>query len=119
MQTKRVTNVGKRMGKKVMATDAAQDVAGVLVDDLERVVVDNADDVAQNLKARAARAGGRSPKRASTKKSSARTSGAKRSPSKSAGAKRSTARKNGARKSTAKRSTARKSPSRKTGTTRK
>ena len=68
--TKEVVKTGKRMGKKVMATDTAQDVVGVVVDGLEDVAVDKADDVAENLKARAARAGGRSPKRASAKKPS-------------------------------------------------
>jgi hypothetical protein len=113
MQTKKVTKTGKQMGKKVMATDAAQDVTAVLVDHLEKAVADKADDVGENVKARAARAGGRSPKSTTAKKSSARKSGAKRSPSKKAGAKKSAARKRSSRKSTAKKSAARKRSSRK------
>ena len=77
-----VVKTGKQMGKKVMATDTAQDVVGVVVDGLEDVAVDKADDVAENLKARAARAGGRSPKRASAKKPSTKKSGGKKSTAK-------------------------------------
>ena len=79
-QAKEMAKTGKRMGKKVLATDTAQDVVGVVVDGLEEVAVDKADDVAENVKARAARAGGRSPKRPSAKKSSSRQSTAKKSP---------------------------------------
>ncbi|MFL5736813.1 MAG: hypothetical protein ACJ76P_05695, partial [Actinomycetota bacterium] len=59
---KQMAKAGKQMGKKVLASDTAQDVVGVVVDDLKEVAVDKADDVAENVKARAARAGGRSPK---------------------------------------------------------
>ena len=59
-QTKEMAKAGKRMGKKVMATDTAQDVVGAMVNGLEEVAVDKADDVAENVKTRAARAGGRS-----------------------------------------------------------
>ncbi len=124
-QTKEIAKTGKRMGKKVMATDTAQDVVGVVVDGLEDVTVEKADDVAENVKVRAARAGGRSPKRAAPKKSSTRkpkkttakkkstakkstakkTSDGRKSTAKRAGAKRSTAKKSAARKSTAKKST--------------
>jgi hypothetical protein len=75
--TREVARAGKRMGKKVMATDTAQDVVGVVVDGLEEVIVDKADDAADELKARAARAGGRSRSRA--KKSTAKKSTAKKS----------------------------------------
>ena len=56
-QTKEIVKTGKQMGKKVLATDTAQDVVGVVVDGLEEVTVDKADDVAENLKKRAARLG--------------------------------------------------------------
>ena len=39
-QAKEMAKTGKRMGKKVMATDTAQDVVGVVVDGLEEVAVD-------------------------------------------------------------------------------
>jgi hypothetical protein len=39
-QTKEMAKAGKRMGKKVMATDTAQDVVAVVVDGLEGVGVD-------------------------------------------------------------------------------
>ena len=48
-KTKEVARAGKRMGKKVMATDTAQDVVEVLVDGLEEVVVDKADDAGDLL----------------------------------------------------------------------
>jgi len=99
-QTKEMAKAGKRMGKKVIATDTAQDVVAVVVDGLEEVAVDKADDVAESVKTRAARAGGRSPKRASAGKTNART---KKSTAKRAGAKKSAARKSTAKKSTAKR----------------
>jgi hypothetical protein len=85
-QTKEIVKTGKQIGKKVMATDTAQDVVGVVVDGFEEVTVDKADDVAENLKKRAARAGGRSPKQATAKKSAAR--------------KKTTAKKSAARKKT-------------------
>lgn len=100
-QTKEMVKAGKRMGKKVMATDTAQDVVAVVVDGLEGVAVDKADDVAESVKTRAARAGGRSPKGAPAGKTNART--AKRAGAKRAGAKKSVARKSTAKKSTAER----------------
>jgi hypothetical protein len=120
-QTKEMAKAGKRMGKKVMATDTAQDVMAVVVDGLEEVAVDKADDVAESVKTRAARAGGRSPKRASAgktndripkktaKKSTAKKSTAKRTGAKRAGAKKSTAKKSTAKRAGAKKSAARKS----------
>jgi DNA-binding protein HU-beta len=114
-QTKEMAKAGKRMGKKVIATDTAQDVVAVVVDGLEEVAVDKADDVAESVKTRAARAGGRSPKRASAGKTNARTkkSTAKKSTPKKSTAKRAGAKKSAARKSTAKKSTARKAGAKK------
>jgi DNA-binding protein HU-beta len=120
-QTNEMAKAGKRMGKKVMATDTAQDVMAVVVDGLEEVAVDKADNVAESVKTRAARAGGRSPKRASAgktnartpkkmaKKSTAKKSTAKKSTAKRAGAKRAGAKRAGAKKSAARKSTAKKS----------
>jgi hypothetical protein len=120
-QTKQMAKAGKRMGKKVMATDTAQDVVAVVVDGLEGVAVDKADDAAESVKTRAARAGGRSPKRSlagktnartpkkTGKKSTAKRAGAKRAGPKGAGAKRAGAKRAGAKKSTARKSTAKKS----------
>ena len=108
-KTKEVARAGKRMGKKVMATDTAQDVVEVLVDGLEEVVVDKADDAGDALKVRAARAGGRAPKPTTAKKSTAKKATAKKSTAKKSTAKKSTAKKSTAKKSTAKKSTAKKS----------
>jgi DNA-binding protein HU-beta len=110
-QTKEMAKAGKRMGKKVMATDTAQDVVAVVVDGLEGVAVDKADDVAESVKTRAARAGGRSPKTASAGKTNARTpkKTAKKSRAKQAGGKRASAKRAGAKKSTARKSTAKRS----------
>ena len=104
---KGIAKSGKRMGKKVLATDTAQDVVGVVVDGLEEVAVDKADDVAENVKARAARAGGRSSKSAAANKSSSRKSPAKRPT-----AKKSATRKSGAKKPGAKKPTKKPSPKR-------
>ena len=92
-QTKEIVKTGKRMGEKVIATDTAQEIVGVMLDGLE-VAVDTADDVTKNLKTGVARAGGRSPKKTTAKKSAAR--------------KKTTAKKSLARKTTAKKSAARK-----------
>jgi hypothetical protein len=104
---KKAVRAGAKAGKKVLATDAAQSVVGTVVDRLERLVVDNADDVADTVKARAAKAGGRSPR-------------------KSTGRKKATARKSPTRKKTmarkpadGKKTTARKAPGRKKTATRK
>jgi hypothetical protein len=112
-KTKEVARAGKRMGKKVMATDTAQDVVEVLVDGLEEVVVDKADDAGDALKVRAARAGGRAPKPTTAKKSTAKRSTAKKSTAKKPTAKKSTAKRSTAKKSTAKKSTAKKSTAKK------
>jgi hypothetical protein len=110
-QAKEMAKAGKRMGKKVIATDTAQEVVGVVVDGLEEVAVDKADDFAESVKTRAARAGGRSPKRASAGKTNARTpkKTAKKSTAKRAGAKKSTAKRAGAKRAGAKRAGAKKS----------
>ena len=98
---KGVTNTVVRAGKKVLATDAAQGVVGVVADRMEEIAVDKADDAAEIVKEKAARAGGRRP----SSRSSATT--------RKAGARKTTARKTGARKSTARKSTARKTGARK------
>ena len=108
--TKEIAKTSKQMGKKVMATDTAQDVVGAVVEGLEDVAVDKADDVAENLKARAARAGGRSPKRASAKKTSTKKSSRKKPTAKKATATRAKAKRAGTKKkSSAKKSTRKKS----------
>jgi hypothetical protein len=104
-QTKEILKTGKRMGEKVMATDTSQEVVGVMLGGLE-VAVDTADDVTKNLKTGVARAGGRSPKKTTAKKSAARK---KTTAKKSAARKKTTAKKSAARKkTTAKKSAARK-----------
>ena len=90
-QPQKIAKAGKRVGKKVLATDAAQGVVEAVVDKLEEFAVDKADDVAEAVKDRAAKAGGRSPKRATS--GSRKKTGAKKSTAKKSTAKKSTARK--------------------------
>jgi ribonuclease E len=97
---KGVTNTVVRAGKKVLATDAAQGVVGAVADKMEEIAVDKADDAAEIVKEKAARAGGRRP--------SSRRSATTRK----AGARKTTARKTGARKTGARKSTARKTTAR-------
>src|SRR4051794_22510402 len=106
---KEMAKAGKQVGKKVLASDAAQDVVGVVVDDLKEVAVDKADDVAENVKARAARAGGRPPKQTNAPKSPAKRTVAKKSSTRKSSAKRTGAKKTSTRKSSAKRTGAKKS----------
>ena len=106
---KKAVRAGAKAGKKVLATDAAQSVVGTVVDRLERLVVDNADDVADTVKARAAKAGGRSPRKSTgRKKTTARKSPTRKDTTarKSAGRKKTTAREAPGRKKTATRKTA-------------
>jgi hypothetical protein len=67
---KKVKEAGAKAGKKVLATDAAQSLVGTVVDKLERLVVDNADDVAVEVKKKAAKAGGRSTRSVTSEKKS-------------------------------------------------
>ena len=92
---KGVTNTVVRAGKKVLATDAAQGVVGAVADKMEEIAVDKADDAAEIVKEKAARAGGRRP-------SSRRSVTTRKT-----GARKTTARKTGARKPTARKTTAR------------
>ena len=110
---KKIADAGKEAGKKVLATDTAQGVVGAVVDKLEEIAVDKADDVAATVKQKAAKAGGRSPKRPSSKKSGAKKSTAKKSTAKKSTAKKSTAKKSTAKRSTAKKSAAKKSTAKK------
>ncbi len=111
-----VTDKAKRAGKKVLATDTAQGVIGAVADKLEEITVDKADDAAETVKEKAAKAGGRSPQRTSAKKPTAKKtagankkSGARKSVKKTTGRKRSAAKKPTAKKSGAKKSGAKKS----------
>ena len=60
-ERKSVTNKVVGAGKKVLATDAAQGVIGAVADKMEEIAVDKADDAAEIVKEKAARAGGRRP----------------------------------------------------------
>ncbi|MGZ5289333.1 MAG: hypothetical protein ACXWE5_07610 [Actinomycetota bacterium] len=71
---KKIADAGKEAGKKVLATDTVQGVVGAVVDKLEEIAVDKADDVAATMKQKAAKAGARSPKRSTSTKSSAKKS---------------------------------------------
>jgi hypothetical protein len=102
-----VTETVKKTGRKVLATDTAQGVVGAVVDKMEEIAVDKADDAADAVKEKAARAGGRRPP------SSRKSKASPKSTTRKSTARKSTARKSTARKSTARKSTARKSPARK------
>jgi topoisomerase IA-like protein len=97
---KGVTNTVVRAGRKVLATDAAQGVVGAVADKMEEIAVDKADDAAEIVKEKAARAGGRRP--SSRRSATTRKTGARKSTARKTGA-----RKTGARKSTARKTTAR------------
>jgi DNA-binding protein HU-beta len=109
---KKAVRAGAKAGKRVLATDAAQSVVGTVVDKLERLVVENADDVAVNVKKRAAKAGGRSPRKVTgRKKTTARkkTSAGKKTTSRKSPARKKTA----ARKTSGRKKTSARKPSRK------
>ena len=95
---RKMTETVKKTGKKVLATDTAQGVVGAVVDKMEEIAVDKADDAADAVKEKAARAGGRRPP--SSRKTTAR---------------KTTGRKTTGRKTTARKTTARKTTGRKTG----
>ena len=112
-ERKGVTNKVVGAGKKVLATDAAQGVIGAVADKMEEIAVDKADDAAEIVKEKAAKAGGRTPssrRSVTTRKAGARKTGARKTT-----ARKSTTRKTGARKSTTRKTGARKSTTRKTG----
>jgi hypothetical protein len=85
-ERKSVTNKVVGAGKKVLATDTAQGVIGAVADKMEEIAVDKADDAAEIVKEKAARAGGRKP-------SSRRSATTRKT-----GARKATTRKTGARK---------------------
>ena len=92
---KGVTNTVVTAGKKVLATDAAQGVVGAVADKMEEIAVDKADDAAEIVKEKAARAGGRRPssrRSATTRKATARKAGARKTTARKAGARKITAR---------------------------
>jgi hypothetical protein len=96
-ERKSVTNKMVGAGKKVLATDAAQGVIGAVADKMEEIAVDKADDAAEIVKEKAAKAGGRRP--SSRRPPTTRKTGAKKTGARKAGArKKTTARKTGARK---------------------
>ena len=94
---RKMTETVKKTGKKVLATDTAQGVVGAVVDKLEEIAVDKADDAAEAVKEKAARAGGRRPL------SSRKTTGRKTTGRKTTGRK-TTGRKTTGRKTTGQRS---------------
>ena len=58
---RKMTETVKKTGKKVLATDTAQGVVGAVVDKMEEIAVDKADDAAEAVKEKAAKAAGRRP----------------------------------------------------------
>ncbi len=110
-ERKSVTNKVVGAGKKVLATDAAQGVIGAVADKMEEIAVDKADDAAEIVKEKAARAGGRSSRRPPT----ARKTGAKKTGARKTGGRKTTARKTGAKKTGARKTGGRKTTARKTG----
>jgi hypothetical protein len=97
-QRKRVTQPIVKAGKKVLATDTAQGVIGAVADKMEEIAVDKADDAAEAVKEKAARAGGR--KAATSRKSSPKTAGTRKAGTRKAkaGTRKAGTRKAGARK---------------------
>jgi hypothetical protein len=112
-ERKSVTKKVVGAGKKVLATDAAQGVIGAVADKMEEIAVDKADDAAEIVKEKAAKAGGRRP--SSRRSATTRKSGARKTAPRKTGARKTTARKTGARKTTARKTGARKTTARKTG----
>ena len=70
--TKNVARAGKKAGKQVLGTDVAQGVVEAVVDKLEEITVEKADDIAGSVKDRAAKAGGRRRATASRSKTPSR-----------------------------------------------
>jgi hypothetical protein len=103
---RKMTETVKKTGKKVLATDTAQGVVGAVVDKMEEIAVDKADDAADAVKEKAARAGGRRPP------SSRKTTGRKTTGRKTTGRK-TTGRKTTGRKTTGRKTTGRKPTGRK------
>jgi len=99
-ERKSVTNKVVGAGKKVLATDAAQGVIGAVADKMEEIAVDKADDAAEIVKEKAARAGGRKP--SSRRSATTRKTGARKTTTRKTGARKTTTRKTGARKATRK-----------------
>jgi hypothetical protein len=109
-ERKSVTNKVVGAGKKVLATDAAQGVIGAVADKMEEIAVDKADDAAEIVKEKAARAGGRKPssrRSASTRKTGARKTGARKTGARKTGARKTAARKTSTRKTGARKTSAR------------
>ena len=105
-ERKSVTKKVVGAGKKVLATDAAQGVIGAVADKMEEIAVDKADDAAEIVKEKAARAGGRKPssrRSVSTRKTEARKTGARKATTRKTGARKATTRKTGTRRTSAKR----------------
>jgi ribonuclease E len=107
-----VTNKVVAAGKKVLATDAAQGVIGAVADKMEEIAVDKADDAAEIVKEKAAKAGGRRP--SSRRPPTTRKTGAKKTGARKTGARKTGARKTGVRKTTTRKTTTRKTGARKT-----
>jgi hypothetical protein len=124
-QRKSLTRSAAKAGKKVLAADTTQRVISAVADEMEEVVVDKADDAAEAIKEKAARAGGRKPPsskkpasrksstkrstKSSTRKSSTRKSSSNRTGTKKRGTKRTGAKGTGVKRTGTKRSTAKRS----------
>ena len=99
-ERKSVSNKVVGAGKRVLATDAAQGVIGAVADKMEEIAVDKADDAAEIVKEKAAKAGGRGPssrRPATTRKTGARKTGARKTSARKTSARKTGARKTGAR----------------------
>jgi hypothetical protein len=84
---RKMTETVKKTGKKVLATDTAQGVVGAVVDKMEEIAVDKADDAAEAVKEKAARAGGRRPPSSRKKTTGRKTTGRKTTGRKTTGRK--------------------------------
>ncbi len=121
-QRKSLARSAATAGKKVLAADTTQRVIGAVADEMEAITLDKADEAAEAVKEKAARAAGRrppSPRKRATRKSTAKRTGTRKSTAKRTGTRKSTAKRTGTRKSTAKRTGARKSTAKRPGTKKK
>lgn len=54
-----VKDTAVKAGKKLLSTDAAQDLVRTVADKMEAIAVEQADEVSEKVKTKAAKAGGR------------------------------------------------------------
>ena len=81
-----------KAGKKVLATDTAQGVVGAVADKMQEIAVEKADDAAEAVKEKAAKAGGRRPPSGrSPRRTGARKPGTRKKSTRKTGARKTSA----------------------------